>query len=86
MSPTMATASDGKAMTLGDLAPGGADAGKDLDFDFSDVESAAAHATRTVGAALDLDVGTATVPDTAFTATQKLRPKIWRCRTSSRSP
>ena len=30
------------------------------------------HAHGSNGSALDLDVGTATVPDTAFTATQKL--------------
>jgi len=40
----------------------------DLDFDFNDADAPRA----TNGAGVDLDVGTATVPDTAFTATQKL--------------
>jgi pilus assembly protein FimV len=43
--------------------------GREVDFDFGD-EGVAAHGAN--GAGLDLDVGTATVPDTAFTATQKL--------------
>ncbi|HET9389057.1 MAG TPA: FimV/HubP family polar landmark protein, partial [Steroidobacteraceae bacterium] len=44
----------------------------EVDFDLSggDTGSHAAHGTN--GAGLDLDVGTATVPDAAFTATQKL--------------
>jgi pilus assembly protein FimV len=49
--------------------------GKDLDFDFSDAEEApvARHLTNgSGGGSLDLDVGTVTVPDTAFTSTQKL--------------
>ena len=53
--------------------------GNDLDFNFNDEEPAAPPArayTNGSGAArhedIDLDVGTATVPDTAFTATQKL--------------
>jgi pilus assembly protein FimV len=47
--------------------------GKDLDFDFSDVdESPSQRVTNGSGAEIDLDVGTATVPDTAFTSTQKL--------------
>jgi pilus assembly protein FimV len=50
----------------------------DLDFNFNDEEPSAPAArggyTNGSGAApdIDLDVGTATVPDTAFTATQKL--------------
>ena len=52
----------------------------DLDFNFNDEEPSAASAasargyTNGSGAVpdIDLDVGTATVPDTAFTATQKL--------------
>jgi pilus assembly protein FimV len=43
----------------------------DLDFDFNDVDGPAPSAARN-GSGVDLDVGTATVPDTAFTATQKL--------------
>ena len=58
---------------------------RDVDFDLGDVDAdgvgeadadgihhphARAHGSN--GAGLDLDVGTATVPDTAFTATQKL--------------
>ena len=47
--------------------------GKDLDFDFNDVDEAPSmRMTNGSGAGIDLDVGTATVPDTAFTATQKL--------------
>jgi pilus assembly protein FimV len=48
--------------------------GKGLDFDFSDAEEAPVpHLTNGSGGnSLDLDVGTATVPDTAFTSTQKL--------------
>jgi pilus assembly protein FimV len=42
--------------------------GRDVDYDLG--EPAAAHATN--GSGLDLDLGTATVPDAAFTATQKL--------------
>jgi len=46
----------------------------DLDFNFNDVDEPAAahHGMNGSGAGLDLDVGTATVPDAAFTATQKL--------------
>jgi pilus assembly protein FimV len=47
--------------------------GKDLDFDFNDVEEPPAQRmTNGSGAAVDLDIGTATIPDTAFTSTQKL--------------
>jgi pilus assembly protein FimV len=47
--------------------------GKDLDFNFNEVdESPSIRVTNGSGAGIDLDVGTATVPDTAFTATQKL--------------
>jgi pilus assembly protein FimV len=47
--------------------------GKDLDFDFNDVdEPQSIRMTNGSGAGIDLDVGTATVPDTAFTSTQKL--------------
>ena len=42
--------------------------GNDVDFDLGDVP--AEHATN--GSGLDLDLGTATVPDAAFTATQKI--------------
>jgi pilus assembly protein FimV len=41
-----------------------------VDYELSDADAEPDHAAN--GAALDLDVGTATVPDTAFTATQKL--------------
>lgn len=54
----------------------------DVDFDLGDVDADGAgeadadgfhhHAHGSNGSSLDLDVGTATVPDTAFTATQKL--------------
>jgi pilus assembly protein FimV len=53
----------------------------DVDFDLGDVDADGGgeadadgfhHAHGSNGNALDLDVGTATVPDTAFTATQKL--------------
>jgi pilus assembly protein FimV len=42
--------------------------GRDVDFDLG--EAHAEHATN--GSGLDLDLGTATMPDAAFTATQKL--------------
>jgi pilus assembly protein FimV len=42
--------------------------GGDVDYDLGEPETA--HATN--GSGLDLDLGTATVPDAAFTATQKL--------------
>ena len=42
--------------------------GRDVDFDLGEPE--AHHATN--GSGLDLDLGTATVPDASFTATQKL--------------
>jgi pilus assembly protein FimV len=42
--------------------------GNDVDYDLG--EAPAEHATN--GSGLDLDLGTATVPDAAFTATQKL--------------
>jgi pilus assembly protein FimV len=42
--------------------------GEDVDYDLG--EAPAEHATN--GSGLDLDLGTATVPDAAFTATQKL--------------
>jgi pilus assembly protein FimV len=55
---------------------------RDVDFDLGDVDADGVgeadadgihhHAHGSNGAGLDLDVGTATVPDTAFTATQKL--------------
>jgi pilus assembly protein FimV len=41
-----------------------------VDYELSDADAEPGHGTN--GAGLDLDVGTATVPDTAFTATQKL--------------
>ena len=44
----------------------------DLDFNFNEAEGAAAKMTNGSGAGVDLDVGTATVPDAAFTSTQKL--------------
>jgi pilus assembly protein FimV len=55
----------------------------DVDFDLGDVDADGVgeadadgmhhpHARGTNGSGLDLDVGTATVPDAAFTATQKL--------------
>jgi pilus assembly protein FimV len=42
--------------------------GRDVDYDLGD--SHGEHATN--GSGLDLDLGTQTVPDAAFTATQKL--------------
>jgi pilus assembly protein FimV len=57
---------------------------REVDFDLGDVDADGVgeadadgmhhhhHAHGSNGAGLDLDVGTATVPDTAFTATQKL--------------
>jgi pilus assembly protein FimV len=56
---------------------------RDVDFDLGDVDADGVgeadadgihhhHAHGSNGAGLDLDIGTATVPDTAFTATQKL--------------
>jgi pilus assembly protein FimV len=44
--------------------------GGSVDYELSPAEPEPSHGTN--GATLDLDVGTATVPDTAFTATQKL--------------
>jgi pilus assembly protein FimV len=45
----------------------------DLDFNFNDADEPATHAFNGSGTSnIDLDVGTVTVPDTAFTATQKL--------------
>ncbi|MFZ0552848.1 MAG: FimV/HubP family polar landmark protein, partial [Steroidobacteraceae bacterium] len=41
-----------------------------VDYELSDADAEPDHAAN--GSGLDLDVGTATVPDTAFTATQKL--------------
>ena len=47
--------------------------GKDLDFDFNDEDAPSPqYVTNGSGSPVDLDVGTVTVPDTAFTATQKL--------------
>jgi pilus assembly protein FimV len=43
--------------------------GRDVDYDLGEAESGH-HGTN--GSGLDLDLGTATVPDAAFTATQKL--------------
>ncbi len=47
---------------------------RDVDFDLGDVDADGSHTTprSTNGSGLDLDVGTATVPDTAFASTQKL--------------
>jgi len=42
--------------------------GRDVDYDLGEAE----HGHGTNGSGLDLDLGTATVPDAAFTATQKL--------------
>jgi pilus assembly protein FimV len=48
------------------------DAGS-VDYELSEAEQTPSHGTNGAnGAGLDLDVGTATLPDTAFTATQKL--------------
>jgi pilus assembly protein FimV len=44
--------------------------GGGVDYELSSADAAPEHATN--GSGLDLDVGTATVPDAAFTATQKL--------------
>ena len=44
--------------------------GRDVDYDLGEAEGGGHHGTN--GAGLDLDLGTATVPDAAFTATQKL--------------
>jgi pilus assembly protein FimV len=47
--------------------------GQELDFNFNDADKPAPYrVTNGSGSPVDLDVGTATVPDTAFTATQKL--------------
>ena len=46
------------------------DASHGVDYELGDAESEPDHSAN--GSGLDLDVGTATVPDTAFTATQKL--------------
>jgi pilus assembly protein FimV len=47
--------------------------GSDLDFNFNDVDEPSSHrVTNGSGSPVDLDIGTATVPDAAFTATQKL--------------
>jgi pilus assembly protein FimV len=43
---------------------------RDVDYDLGDMNSGAAHSSN--GSGIDLDVGSATVPDTAFTSTQKL--------------
>lgn len=46
---------------------------REVDFDLGDADADGSHGSHaTNGSGLDLDVGTATVPDTAFTATQKL--------------
>jgi len=45
---------------------------REVDFDLSGSDTGTHPAHGTNGAGLDLDVGTATVPDAAFTATQKL--------------
>ncbi len=45
--------------------------GREVDYDLGDMHGTTQqHATN--GSGLDLDIGTATVPDTAFTSTQKL--------------
>ena len=44
---------------------------REVDYDLGDINGTAAHATNGAGG-LDLDIGSATVPDTAFTSTQKL--------------
>ena len=44
--------------------------GRDVDYDLGEAEGGGHHGTN--GSGLDLDLGTATVPDAAFTATQKL--------------
>ncbi|HEV2271291.1 MAG TPA: FimV/HubP family polar landmark protein [Steroidobacteraceae bacterium] len=46
------------------------DASHGVDYELGDAEPEPDHSAN--GSGLDLDVGTATVPDTAFTATQKL--------------
>ena len=50
--------------------------GQDLDFNFNEADGDGAAPVQIVtngsGSPVDLDVGTATVPDTTFTATQKL--------------
>jgi pilus assembly protein FimV len=48
---------------------GALDAGS-VDYELGDAGAEASHGTN--GAGIDLDIGTATVPDAAFTATQKL--------------
>jgi pilus assembly protein FimV len=44
---------------------------RQVDYDLGDINGAAAHATNGAGG-VDLDIGSATVPDAAFTSTQKL--------------
>jgi len=47
--------------------------GNEVDFDLGDADADGSHSAHaTNGSGLDLDVGSATVPDTAFTSTQKL--------------
>jgi pilus assembly protein FimV len=47
--------------------------GQELDFNFNEADGEPQHrVTNGSGSPVDLDVGTATVPDTGFTATQKL--------------
>jgi pilus assembly protein FimV len=76
MPPQRVAAYENGAEGVGDLSETSrlkAVKGKDLDFDFSDVDDAPSQRmTNGSGAEIDLDVGTATVPDTAFTSTQKL--------------
>jgi len=43
-----------------------------LDFDIGEAQAAAAASTNGAGGPVDLDVGTATVPDAGFAATQRL--------------
>ena len=44
---------------------------REVDYDLGDINGTAAHATNGAGG-VDLDIGSVTVPDTAFTSTQKL--------------
>jgi pilus assembly protein FimV len=44
---------------------------REVDYDLGDINGTAVH-PATNGSGVDLDIGSATVPDTAFTSTQKL--------------
>ena len=55
-----------------------------VDYELSDADAEPAHGAN--GAGLDLDVGTATLPDRPSRPPRSCRRRIWRCRISSPSP